>query len=122
MKPLLLIPVFLSFLLLAAHFLRGGGIFLSLGTIAMAFLLVIPRPWSARLVQAALALGTLEWLRTLVTLAASRVDNGEPVGRLVIILSAVAAFTFCSILVFRTPTLRRAYGLKTGASSGAETR
>ena len=64
-RVLLYIPVVLSILVLGAHFLRYGseiGVFAALLLIALLFL---RRPWVARLMQAVLVLGTLEWLRTM---------------------------------------------------------
>ncbi len=61
--------------------------------------------------QGALLLGALEWLRTLVRLASDRLQEGEPVLRLVLILGTVAALTAFSTLAFETRGLRRRYRL-----------
>ncbi len=50
------------------------------------------------------------WLRTLWQLAAMRQAHGQPAGRMVAILAAVAVFTAASALVFRAASLRRRYG------------
>lgn len=106
-----LAPVVLSLVMLGAHFLRARNEVLVVGMLALLGLLVVRRPWAARVVQAGLALGALEWLRTLVTLAAGRVDAGQPTLRMAAILAAVALLTGSSALVFRSTRLRRYYGL-----------
>jgi hypothetical protein len=108
-----LLPVVLSFLLLGAHFYRSGLTLLTAACIAMPFLLLLPRPWVARLTQFVLVLGALEWLRALYYFAAMRSAFGEPWMRLAIILGAVALFTALSALVFRSSGLRRRYGMAT---------
>lgn len=107
---LLVLPAF-SALLLAAHFYRAGEIALAGASFALIALLAVPRRWAARVVQIALALGTLEWLRTLAALAAERVSAGQPYLRLAVILLAVAAFTAASALVFRNAGLRVRYNI-----------
>jgi len=106
-----LLPVLLSALLLAAHFSRNDVPVLVAASFAFPLLLLFPRRWAARLVQGVLLVGGLEWIRTLVTLAAGRREAGEDWARLVLILGAVAAFTLGSALVFRQLALKRRYGL-----------
>ena len=106
-----LLPVILSALVLAAHFFRAGdpvGVAASLAGLA---LLLVPRAWAARAVQIGLAIGAAEWVRTLVVFTAQRRALGEPWGRLVVILGAVALFTLLSATVFYSERLRRRYGL-----------
>ncbi len=109
MTNLLLIPPGLSALLLAAHFYRAGRLSLAVASLALIALLAVPRRWAARALQVALALGALEWLRTLAAFAAERVSAGQPYVRLAVILLAVAAFTAASALVFRHAGLRARY-------------
>jgi len=54
---------------------------------------------------------------------ATRSDLGEPWMRMAFILGGVALFTFGSLLVFRSPTLRARYGLDeaTGEAAVQET-
>ena len=106
-----LIPVVLSLLLLGAHSMRAGTSLLLPVVAGMLVLLMVRRPWAARLVQLALLLGTLEWLHTLRRLHAVRTLLGEPTTRLVVILGAVAAWTLLSALLFQTASMRRRYGL-----------
>ena len=104
-----LTPVVLSFLVLGAHFLRGGNtplVVISLGLLA---LLAVRRSWAARLLQVALLLGALEWVRTLIGLAGNRMQADQPFLRMAIILGIVAAVTGLSALLFQTKTLGRVY-------------
>ena len=105
------IPIVLSLLVLTAHFLRGGCLPLAVGLLGLLALLAVRRPWVARLMQGVLTLGALEWIRTLVTLAMQRSDQGEPFLRMALILGAVAAVTLVSVLLFETQKLRRVYCL-----------
>lgn len=93
---LLGIPPLLSLLLLAAHFLRSGQLFIVLFLLAAATLLAVPGRWAVRSLQAILLLGTLEWLRTLLVLAQLRHELQQPYLRMGLILAAVALFTLLS--------------------------
>jgi hypothetical protein len=112
-----LLPVLLSFVLVAAHFSRNDITPLVYVSLALPFLLLVRRPWVPRMFQVLLILGGLEWLRRLVVLASERHAAGESWVRLAVILGAVAAFTFLSALVFRCRALRERYGLGTPANS-----
>jgi hypothetical protein len=107
-----LVPVVLSLLVLGAHFLRGGNTPLVAVSLGLLVLLAVRRRWAARVLQVALLLGALEWIRTLLTLAGGRMQAGQPVLRLAIILGAVAAVTGLSALLFQTHRLRRVYRLR----------
>lgn len=110
MLPLIL--VVLCLLLLGAHFLRDGALTLVvLAVVVLPALLVVRKPWAARLVQLALLLGTLEWIRTLVQLVNARIEAGQPFTRLAIIVGVVAAVTLLSALAFQFGSLGRAYGI-----------
>jgi hypothetical protein len=74
----------------------------------MAFLIVREK-WVAWLIQLALVLGAIEWIRTLVAVAEVRLEYGMPWVRMAVILGAVAAFTALSSLVFRSKGLRKRY-------------
>ena len=101
-----LVPVILSLAVLAAHFSRQGQPMLVFLPVALMGLLAVPRLWAARLLQAVLLLGAAEWVRTIIVLARIRGENGLPVTRMAIILSAVAILTAASALVFRTRRAR----------------
>jgi len=72
------------------------------GSLVLIALLVVRRPWVARLVQVALILGALEWIRTLYELVQVRVAIGQPVTRMTVILGVVVVVTFCSSLLFQS--------------------
>jgi len=107
-----LLPPFVAFVLLAAHFARAGAWLPATAALAVCGLAAVPRPWAARLLQLALVAGALEWLRTLYTLAAARAMLGQPYLRLAAILGAVALMTVASALVFRSAALRRHFQLR----------
>lgn len=108
-RVLLYVPVVLSILVLGAHFLRGGSMIAVFVALVLIGLLFLRRPWVARLVQAVLVLGALEWLRTMYELAQIRAMLGQPYGRMLVILGIVAAVTLCSALLFQTPALKDVY-------------
>lgn len=116
----LLAPV-LALAVLAAHFFRAGSIPLVMACLALMALTAMPHRGAAIAVQAGLALGALEWIRTLVTLASARLAAGLPATRLVAILAAVAAGTALAALVFRHPRLTAFYS-NPRRSTDAETR
>jgi hypothetical protein len=111
MVALQLFPVVLSLLVLGAHFLRAGNSVLVLGVLMVLALLFVRRPWAARVVQITLLLGTLEWGHTLVTLAVIRMQVGDPVRRLLIILGPVAAVSLLSAWLMQVGALRHVYRL-----------
>lgn len=104
----LLLPA-LALGLLGAHFYRAAAWPLVGLCVVLVLLLAWPRVWVARLVQAALVLGALEWLWTALILVQQRLALGQPWLRLALILGAVAFFTAASALVFRSAALRRRY-------------
>jgi hypothetical protein len=106
-----LLPVVIACLLLAAHFLRMERFGLVAASVAAAALLFTRKRWAARTAQAALAIGTLEWLRTTYVFVAHRRAAGQPYARLVVILGSVAAFTALSTLAFRNAKVRERFGL-----------
>ena len=106
-----LLPVLLSAILLAAHFLRVGIYPLIAVSLAFPLVLLFRRRWAPRLVQAALVLGALEWVRALLMYVMIRQDSGKPWMRLAIILGSVAVFTAASGLVFRLGPLKKRYKL-----------
>lgn len=103
---LLALPV-LALLLLAAHFYRGGLLVLAAASCALIALLFVRRHWAAYVLQGALALGTLEWLRTAWALASHRAALDQPYGRLLAILGVVAALTAVAALAVRNRSVLR---------------
>ncbi len=106
---LLLLPPILSFLLLAAHFLRSANYLAVLGLLALIPLLALRRPWVALVARATLWLGTGVWLYTMAVFTAERLRLGEPYLRMVLILGGVALFTALSSLAFSSRRLRERY-------------
>ena len=104
-----LIPVFISFLLLAAHFLRAGQTIVVVVLLAMLFLLFLKKYWVPWVIQVVLLLGAVEWLRTLMSVAQVRIGMDMPWMRMAVILGVVALFTVLSCLVFRSQALRDRY-------------
>lgn len=104
-----LLPVFISFLLLAAHFVRAGQNILAFILLFLLLLLALRKSWVPWVIQLTLLLGAIEWLRTLVFVAQMRMEFGMPWARLAIILGSVALFTALSSLVFKRKGLRKRY-------------
>ena len=104
-----LLPVILSILLLAAHFFRAGDNLYVLVLLVLLLLLAVKKSWVPWLIQVALLLGAIEWLRTLMFVAQMRIEFGMPWTRMAIIMGSVAMFTAFSALVFRGKALRKRY-------------
>ena len=106
-----LLPIFISSLLIAAHFLRSGMLFLVCCSLAFPFFLLFPKKWAARTVQFCLLVAMLEWLRTMFNIVSQRIDIGMPWVRLVIIMGSVALLTGASACIFLMKSLRDRYEL-----------
>jgi len=106
-----LIPVFFSFLLIAAHFQRAGSTTLAIVCLLAPGLLFFTRPWSIRILQVLMLMAAIEWARTLFYLVQIRQDAGMPWMRLAIIIGAVALFTAASTLIFRNKSIKKKYNL-----------
>ena len=106
------VPIVLSLAVLGAHFLRYGSDIGVAASLILIGLLFVRKAWVARLVQIALVLGAIEWLRTLFLLAQMRAAMGQPATRMTIILGAVAVVTFCSAFLFQSTRLKKIYGLE----------
>jgi len=110
MIALLLTPSVLSIVVLAAHFSRHDVPVLHWVFLALPLLLVLRRPWVPRLFQIVLLLGALEWLRTTYVLVGVRIDAGEPLLRMAVILVVVALVAVGSALLLGTGRVKRWYG------------
>jgi len=77
MKLTRLLPVILSFGLLAAHFSRTGLFPVVILCLAIPFLLLIKKPWVARTIQLLLLLGGAEWIRAMFGYIEIRKAIGE---------------------------------------------
>lgn len=117
MTALLLLPVILSLLALAAHFVRSANYLAVLGLLALIPLLTLRRPWVALVARGTLWLGAGVWLYTGARFTLERLRLGEPYLRMVLILGGVAAFSALSSFVFSHRQLRARYGA--GGDAGA---
>jgi len=104
-----LVPAALATVVLAAHFLRAGWLPLVVVLVAVIPLLGLRRGWVPRLFQVILGLGTLEWLRTLLSLRDLRQALGQPHARMVAILGIVALITAVAAALFELPKVRSWY-------------
>lgn len=102
----------LSFGLLAAHFSRADLLPLVVVSLAIPFLLFIPKAWVARAMQLLLLAGAAEWIRAMFGYISIRREIGEDWTRLAIILVAVALLTASAGLVFRGKALKKRYKLE----------
>jgi hypothetical protein len=119
LNALRLLPVVLALAVLAAHFYRAHA-WVPFGvTIGLAPLLLVRAPWAARVLQAALLLGALEWLRTAAVLVAMRQSMGQPWTRLALILGAVALVTAACALLFRWRPVRERFGIRSADHPGS---
>lgn len=109
MNFLRLLPVFISLLLLSAHFFRSGETVFAVLPVVLFIPLIFRKAWVPRLMQLVLLLGAAEWLYTLVSVAQIRMQFGAPWVRMAVILGVVALFTAFSGLVFRSKALRVRY-------------
>lgn len=109
MKFLLLLPVPLSALLMAAHFWRMGLHGLALVILLLPLALLIPRLWIARTFQVLLLIGAFEWIRTLIEIASQRQVMHQPYLRLTLILTTVAAFNLFAAALFLSKRLKQRY-------------
>ena len=104
-----LLPAILALLLLGAHFLHDGLVYLVPLCVGLAVLLFVRLRWVPTLVSLVLLLAGIEWLRTLYVLASVRIGAGQPYLRLVLILAGVAILTWLAIRPLRSATARRWY-------------
>lgn len=109
MSLLCLLPVILSFLLIAAHFMRAGAYVLMGLALLLPLVLLFRRAWAARLVQVGLLLAAVEWMLTMWLGIQERQRFDEAWTRYAIILGSVTLFTVASAWCFFLPPLRRRY-------------
>lgn len=111
MTILYLMPLTFSILLLTLHFFRGDNLPAMLLSLLLFIVLFIRRPWAARTLQVCLLLGSVEWIRTAISIAIARSDAGELFMRLVTILGCVSLFTVCSLFTLKTSRIRSYFKL-----------
>jgi len=88
-----LLPVLLSFLLIAAHFSRADQSILLIISLTIPFLLLIKKRIIIRIMQIVLLLAGAEWIRAMLIYIEVRQSSGDDWTRLAIILSIVAIYT-----------------------------
>jgi hypothetical protein len=106
---LLLLPAGLSFLMLAAHWLRAGSPALAAASILMCLMLLVRRRWAGRAAQAVLLGACVVWVLTTHRIIQERVTAGAGWQRAALILLAVAAFSLAAAALFQTPRLLERY-------------
>lgn len=106
MKFLILSAPALALALLGAHFSRESAWLPALACAMLAALTVLRRTWVPRLLQAALLLGSLEWLWTTAMLVQQRMALGRPWSRMAMILGVVTLLTALSALALRSERAR----------------
>ncbi len=104
-----LLPVLLSTLVMAAHFLRMGNLVLMLVVLAVPAILLIRRAWAPRSVQGILVVEALYWVKVALEYIAERQAAGVSWTALAIILGSAALLTAASGLVFFAPRLKMRY-------------
>ena len=109
MNFLRLLPVMISFVLLAAHFMRAGQTIITAVILLILLLLFVKKYWVPWVMQIVLVFGAIEWIRTLLFVAQMRIEFDMPWTRMAIILGAVALFTLVSGLVFRGKALKQRF-------------
>ena len=107
-----LLPIALSYLLMAAHLFRAQHYVLATLAILMPMLLLLPRLWVARVLQLGLAMSAVEWIRTIALLTQERMAMGKPYARMGLILGTVATVTIGSTLLFYRRAIGRRYKLR----------
>ncbi len=103
------LPLSLSLLLGVAHFFRNSNTPLQISCVILFFLLPFRHQLIAKTIQWSLIALSLEWVWTGYKIASVRIENDENWHRLVLIIGAVALFTFCSSCLIYTKRLKRYY-------------
>lgn len=103
------ILLILAFLLLGAHFLRGGNFVLVGFSILAPLLLIIRKRWILLLVKWLTYLGALVWVHTTFILVNQRILLGAPWVRMFLILFGVAAFTFYAGYLLNSDSIKQHY-------------
>ncbi len=105
--------IILSAILLAAHFLRGGNLLLTVVCLLLPALFFVRRPWTLWLLQGAAYLGAVVWMVTLLQLVIERIALGRSFGVAVAILGTVMMFTIVSGVLLNSDVMVERYGTLT---------
>lgn len=104
-----LLPVIISFLLLAAHFSRADHTILVIITLMFPFLFFIKKRIILRIIQVVLIISGAEWIRAMLDYIEVRKAMGDDWTRLAIILSVVAIYTAASGLFLQNKKVMDKY-------------
>jgi hypothetical protein len=104
-----LIPLILSAVLLAAHFLRSFDLMPMLFCLAAPFLLLIKKRWVLRILQALTVVSALIWSYALYVIIQERIFEGRSWVASAVILGIVAAFSLFSGWLLNSPKIRDNY-------------
>jgi len=103
------IPVFLSALLLAAHFLRWGNLPLVVLCLLFPFLLFVHRRWALRTVQALTLAGAAIWASAAYRFVRQRMLLSESWGRLILIMGLLIMVSCVAALLLNSKTVKDRY-------------
>jgi peptidoglycan biosynthesis protein MviN/MurJ (putative lipid II flippase) len=104
-----LLPVILSFLLVAAHFSRADQTIPAIVALIFPLLLLIRKRIIIRLFQVVLILAGAEWIRAMLGYIEVRKTLGDDYIRLAVILSVVAIYTAASGLFLQNKKILDIY-------------
>lgn len=107
-----LLPVILANILLAAHFLRFGGIILAGLILLLLLTLFIRKWWIVRLWQVILFAATLVWIETSFDLIGARMAMNAPATRLAIIMAGVVLFNVFALFWLENKKIKAHYNQK----------
>jgi len=100
------IPIILTCIVLGAHFLRSGSLFVVILCLAAPFLLLVRRAWSLWALQGLAYFSALVWASTTLDMIQMRTLLGESWTRLAIILGTVILFSIFSGLLLNAPAFK----------------
>jgi ABC-type transport system involved in cytochrome c biogenesis permease subunit len=104
-----LIPLILSAVLIAAHFLRSFDLIPMLLCLAAPFLLLIKKRWVLPVLQVLTVVSALIWMYALYGIIQERIFEGRSWIASAIILGVVAAFSLFSGWLLNSPKVRDNY-------------
>ena len=106
---ILLIPIFFSYLLVAAHFYRRGNSFLTLIIICIPLVLFFKKRFSIYIIQTGLIVSIVVWIKTFIFLNNIYTRYNMPFTKTGIILSGVIIVSALSILILRLKIFKKVY-------------
>lgn len=104
-----LIPLILSAVVMAAHFLRSFDLIPMLLCLAAPFLLLIKKRWVLYILQSLTVISALIWMYTLYGIIQERIFEGRSWITSAIILGVVAAFSLFSGWLLNSSKVKENY-------------